>query len=75
MNIIQMIDIIALVLASISIMINIFIYFFTLNKIKEYETLLKSMVVQVNRINKNEYDVITKNIKDISKIESKVFNI
>lgn len=70
-----MIDIIALVLASISIMINIFIYFFTLNKIKEYETLLKSMVVQVNRINKNEYDVITKNIKDINKIESKVFNL
>lgn len=70
-----MIDIIALVLASISIVINIFIYFFTLNKIKEYETLLKSMVVQVNRINKNEYDVITKNIKDINKIESKVFNL
>jgi hypothetical protein len=70
-----MIDIIALVLASISIAINIFIYFFTLNKIKEYETLLKNMVVQVNRINKNEYDVITKNIKDISKIESKVFNL
>jgi len=68
-----MIDIIALVLAVIAILMCLYIFYYLYNKIGEYDVLLRSMVMQMNNINKNEYDVITKNIKDIKDLESKVF--
>jgi hypothetical protein len=51
----------------------LYIFYYLYNKIGEYDVLLRSMVMQMNNINKNEYDVITKNIKDIKDLETKVF--
>lgn len=68
-----MIDIIALVLSVISIIINIYVYFFSLNKISDFKVILGNIVNQINRINKNNYDVLSKNIKDISLIHAKIF--
>lgn len=68
-----MIDIIALVLSVISIIINIYIYFFSLNKISNFKVILGNIVNQINRINKNNYNVLSKNIKDISAIQDKIF--
>lgn len=68
-----MIDIIALILSVISIIINIYVYFFSLNKISDFKVILGNIVNQINRINKNNYDVLSKNIKDISLIHAKIF--